>query len=215
MSATSIDLFLFASSLASASPVGSFGVRAARSGHRAPMGTWVDPGSNEQRDDAVVALAKRGVVLLGESHDQPEHHRWQLYTITALFSHRPDMVLGFEMFPRRVQPVLDRWSRGELNEAAFLREVDWPRIWGFDAELYLPLFHFARMHRLPMLALNVDRETNRRVAEQGLAVPSSEREDVGDPALASSSYRDRLFESFKKHPAGGEGASAGSPTSSR
>ena len=116
MSATSIDLLLFASTLASASPVGSFGVRAAHSGHRAPMGTWVDPGSNEQRDDAVVALAKRGVVLLGESHDQPEHHRWQLHTIAALFSHRPDIVLGFEMFPRRVQPVLDRWSKGELDE---------------------------------------------------------------------------------------------------
>ena len=36
MSATSIDLFLFASTLASVSPVGSFGVRAAHSGHRAP-----------------------------------------------------------------------------------------------------------------------------------------------------------------------------------
>ena len=121
------------------------------------------------------------------------------------------MVLGFEMFPRRVQPVLDRWSKGELNEADFLREVDWPQIWGFADELYLPLFHFARMHRLPMLALNIDRATNRRVAAQGLAsVPSTEREGVGDPAPASSSYRDRLFEWFKKHPAAGRDARAAS-----
>src|SRR5664279_5766138 len=55
----------------------------------------------------------------------------------ALFSHRPGMVLGFEMFPRRVQPVLDRWSKGELNEADFLRQVDWPQIWGFADTLYL------------------------------------------------------------------------------
>src|ERR1035437_1997131 len=211
MSATSIDLFLFASTLASASPVGSLGVRAAHSGHRAPMGTWVDPGSNEQRDDAVVALAKRGVVLLGESHDQPEHDRWQLYTITALFSHRPDMVLGFEMLPRRVQPVLDRWSKGELDENTFTREVDWAQIWGFAEELYMPLFHFARMHRLPMLAINIDRTTNRQVAAQGLAsVPGNEREGVGDPAPASSSYRDRLFEWFKKHLAAGQDARAAS-----
>jgi uncharacterized iron-regulated protein len=127
MSTTSIALFLFASALASASAVASFGVRAAHSARRVPMGTWVDPGSNEQRDDAVVALAKRGVVLLGESHDQPEHHRWQLHTITALFNHRPDMVLGFEMFPRRVQPVLDRWSKGELDETTFLRGRDFHR----------------------------------------------------------------------------------------
>ena len=211
MSATSIHLFLFASSLVSASPGGPLGDRAPESGRRVPVGTWVCPGSDEKRDDALVALAKRGVVLLGESHDQAEHHRWQLHTIAALFSHRPDMVLGFEMFPRRVQPVLDRWSKGELNETAFLREVDWPQIWGFADELYLPLFHFARMHRLPMLALNIDRATNRRVAAQGLAsVPSTEREGVGDPAPASSFYRDRLFEWFKKHPAAGQDARAAS-----
>ena len=211
MSATSIDLFLFASTLASASPVGSFGVCAAHSTRRVPMGTWVWPGSNEKRDDVLITLAKRAVVLLGESHDQAEHHRWQLHTITALFSHRPDMVLGFEMFPRRVQPVLDRWSKGELSESDFLREVDWAQIWGFAAELYLPLFNFSRMHRLPMLALNIDRATNRRVAAQGLAsVPSTEREGVGDPVPASSFYRDRLFEWFKKHPAAGQDARAAS-----
>jgi len=211
MSATSIHFFLFASGFASASPVGSLGVRAAQAHRRVPVGTWVYPGSNEKRDDVLVALTKRGVVLLGESHDQAEHHRWQLHTIAALFSYRPDMVLGFEMFPRRVQPVLDRWSKGELDETTFLREVDWPRIWGIAEELYLPLFHFARMHRLPMLALNVDRATNVRVAAQGLVtVSQSEREYVGDPAPASSSYRDRLFEWFKKHPAAGEKARADS-----
>jgi hypothetical protein len=30
------------------------------------VGKWVCPGSNEQRDDAVAALADRGVVLLGD-----------------------------------------------------------------------------------------------------------------------------------------------------
>jgi hypothetical protein len=66
MSATSIDLFLFASSLASASPVGSHSVRATQAHRRVPAGTWVYPGSNEKRDDVIVALAKRGVVLLGD-----------------------------------------------------------------------------------------------------------------------------------------------------
>ena len=160
------------------------------------MGTWIYPGSNEQREDAVVALAKRGVVLLGETHDQAEHHRWQLHTIAALFSHRPDMVLGFEMFPRRVQPVLDRWSKGELNEAEFLREVDWPQI-GASPTSSTCRCSFCPHARLPMLALNIDRATNRRVAAQGLPPCEIEREGVGDPAPASSSYRDRLFEWFK------------------
>jgi uncharacterized iron-regulated protein len=211
MRAISVQWFLFASSLVPASLAGLPGFRAAESGRRVPVGAWVYPASNEKRDDVLAALAKHGVVLLGEQHDDAEHHRWQLHTIAALFSHRPDMVLGFEMFPRRVQPVLDRWCKGELNETTFLREVDWPQIWGIAGELYLPLFHFARMHRLPMLALNVDRATSRRITAQGFDfVPSAEREDVGNPAPASSSYRDRLFAWFKKHPAAGEDARADS-----
>ncbi len=172
-------------------------------------GSWVYPGSNEKHDDVFAALARRGVVLLGETHDKAEHHRWQLHTIAALFGRRPDMVLGFEMFPRRVQPVLDCWSKGELDETAFLREVNWPQIWGVADDLYLPLFHFARMHRLPVLALNVDRATSRQVAAQGFAsVPRAEREGVGDPVPASASYRDRLFEWFKQHPGAGRHARA-------
>jgi uncharacterized iron-regulated protein len=194
-----------------ASPVGPLSVNAAERGGCVPVGVWIYPGRNEQPDDVLAALARRGVVLLGESHDEAEHHRWQLHTIAALVSRRPDMVLGFEMFPRRVQAVLDRWSKGELNEADFLREVDWTEIWGTDAEFYLPLFHFARMHRLPMLALNVDRTISQRIAAQGLAaIPNGEREGVGDPAPASPAYRDHLFEMFKKHPSVDEGASSDS-----
>ena len=179
-----------------------------------PAGAWVAPGG-ARVENVPAALAARSVVLLGESHEDAEHHRWQLHTVAAMFGHRPDMVLGFEMLPRRVQPVLDRWSNGELSEAAFLRELDWPEIWGHDAELYLPLFHFARMHRLPMLALHVDRATSRRVAAAGLAaVPRAEREDVGEPAPASADYRDRLLEIFRKHPSGSARRRAPIPNSS-
>jgi uncharacterized iron-regulated protein len=175
------------------------------------IGAWFDPRRSEELKDAIAMLETHNVVLLGETHNEPDDHRWQLHTIETLLSLRPEMVLGFEMFPRRVQPVLDRWSRGELNETAFLDEVDWPRIWGFDPQLYLPLFSFARKHRLPMVALNVDRETNRRVAIQGpAATPQVDREDVGDPAPASPRYRERLFEWFKRHPAGGESAAVNS-----
>jgi uncharacterized iron-regulated protein len=88
-----------------------------------------------------------------------------------------------------------------LDEASFLSDIDWPRIWGFDPELYLPLFRFVQANRVPVVALNVDRETTRRVGAEGFGtVPVGEREGVGDPAPASSGYRDRLSAWFKRHP---------------
>jgi len=203
MRATQICLILIAAALLFGSPIELPGALAAESRVCVPAGAWVIPGSEVGQKGVFKNLAKHDVVLLGESHDEAEHHRWQLDTVAALFGYRPDMVLGFEMFPRSVQSVLDRWTKGELDETAFLREVDWQQIWGFDPKLYMPLFHFARMHRLQMLALNVGKETNRRVAQRGLAALGSEREGVGIPAAASSSYRGRLFESFKAHPVEG------------
>jgi uncharacterized iron-regulated protein len=156
-----------------------------------------------------VALAARAaesrVVLLGESHEVEEHHRWQLQTLAALHAHHPSLVLALEMFPRRVQPALDRWVAGELDEVAFLRESDWRNAWGYDASLYLPIFHFARMNRIPMVGVNVERSLVSAVGDRGLAaISAAEREGVGDPALALTAYEDDLFESWRVHLPPGE-----------
>ena len=148
-------------------------------------------------DDA----ARRDVVLLGEQHDAADHHRWQLHTLAALHALRPDMVIGFEAFPRRVQPVLDRWVVGELDSATFLAEVQWEKVWGFPAPLYLPLFEFARIHAIPMLALNVERDLPRAIGAEGWSgVSAARKEGVSRPAPASLEYRAALFETYRLHP---------------
>lgn len=175
-------------------------------------GQWAVPergGAKAQPADKTLAeLSTQQAVLLGETHDNPEHHRWQLHTIAGLHALRPHMVLGFEMFPRRVQPVLDDWTAGRLDDATFLGRSEWQRVWGYDFHLYLPILHFARMHRIPMLALNVERRLVDRVSEEGwAAVPPAEREGVTDPAPAGESYVARLYQSYLDHqPTGGHHA---------
>jgi hypothetical protein len=157
----------------------------------ASPGLWLRVPAGEKVPRLVIfdELAKKSTILLGETHDNADHHRWQLNTIAALHSRVDKVVLGFEMFPRHLQAVLDRWVRGELSERAFLVAVDWERIWGFDARHYLPLFHFARMNGIPMIALNVDRKLVTKVGAEGWdAVPLQEREGLSDPAPASSAY---------------------------
>jgi uncharacterized iron-regulated protein len=181
------------------------GTMAANAHDACPVpGAWVavSDGGRSVRPDDVVSdeLARRRVVLLGENHDDAEHHRWQLHTIAALHARQPRLALGFEMFPRRVQPVLDRWSAGELTEEQFLTRSDWGNVWGHDPQLYMPIFHFARMHRIPMIALNVERSLVRRVGAEGWdAVPPAEREGVGDPAAAPAPYVSFLYDSYLTH----------------
>ena len=146
-------------------------------------------------------MARRDIVLLGEQHDDAGHHQWQLQTLAALHVLRPQMVIGFESFPRRVQPVLDRWIAGELTVKQLLEQTGWEKIWNFPPELYLPLFQFARINRIPMVALNVERTLPEAVANQGWdAIPAAQKEDVSRPAPASNAYQDFLFDVFKAHP---------------
>jgi hypothetical protein len=185
--------------------------------HCVPPGVWVEPTAAGPRavgaDPLLAAAARRPVVLLGERHDSAAHHRWQLATLEALHARRPRMLLGLEMVPRRLQPVLDRWVAGHLEESTFLAAVEWERVWGFDPNLYLPILRFARARRLPLLALNVDRDTVRRVRAVGFdAVPPEQREGVGRPAPPTPAYRDQLQAAWLAHrPSGTGGASADAP----
>ena len=167
-----------------------------------PVGAWTVPGGGGIATPEILARAATAqVALLGESHDNADHHRWELQTVAALAALHPKLVLGFEMFPRRVQAALERWVAGELNEKEFLKASDWSRVWSYDAGLYLPLFHFARLNRIPMLALNVERDFVRAVGAKGLAAaPPEKREGVSDPAGASEAYLARLFHAYAEHP---------------
>jgi uncharacterized iron-regulated protein len=167
----------------------------------APFGRWTIPGgASISEADVIARAARRSVVLLGEMHDNADHHRWQLQTLAALHAAHPDMVIGFEMFPRRVQKALDQWVAGELSESQFLAASEWNAVWSTDANLYMPLFHFARMNRIPMVALNIDTRLRRAVAAKGLSgVPENEREGITAPAAPSQSYLDYLLPIYAEH----------------
>lgn len=166
-----------------------------------PPGGWSDASARPlNAADLLRRAATAPAVLLGERHDSADHHRWQLHTLAALHAFNPDLAVGMEMFPRSVQPVLDRWSAGQLTEAELLRDTNWPKVWGYDARFYLPILHFARMNRLPVIALNVDRGLVSRTAREGwAAIPAAEREGVGDPAPPPPSYTKRLREAMAAH----------------
>jgi uncharacterized iron-regulated protein len=150
--------------------------------------------------EIVTEMAKRDIVLLGEQHDEPDHHYWQLQTLAALHAVRPAMAIGFESFPRRVQPVLDSWIAGELTTRQFLQRVEWEKVWSFPPELYVPLFEFARVNRIPMIAINVERTLTKAVSDKGWdALPEAQKEGVSRPAPASPSYENVLFEVFTQH----------------
>ncbi|MCG6656605.1 PDZ domain-containing protein [Halomonas campisalis] len=165
-------------------------------------GEWRQPGGERLSPAELFSdLAEQDVVLLGEQHDRMDHHRWQLSTLAGLHARRPDLVIGLEMLPREAQPALDAWVAGELDEQAFLDESNWRTAWGFDPALYFPILHFARLHRVPLQAVNITPELRGRLVNEGWeAVPEAERFAISAPAEPPEAYRERLAEVYEQHP---------------
>lgn len=169
-------------------------------------GQWLS-GMGQPLDSSTLMaeLAERRVVLLGEQHDRLAHHRWQLHTLAGLHALRPQMVIGLEMLPREAQPALDAWAAGELDETGFLEASKWDSAWGFDPGLYLPILHFARMQRIPLVALNVLPSLRKRLVEEGWETVSEEqRFAITPPAAPSEAYRAVLANVFNQHPGEGD-----------
>jgi len=159
-------------------------------------GHWVDALSGEERTHRLVMqdMAQKQVVLLGETHDRYDIHRWQGHTCASLLALRDDLAVGFEMFTRRLQPVLDEWVDGKLDADAFLERVEWGQVWGFPADLYWPIFHFCREFRVKMLALNCRRDLVTRVGKESWdAIPEAERDGLTPARPASLAHREHLL----------------------
>ncbi|MBK0329232.1 ChaN family lipoprotein [Rhodobacteraceae bacterium F11138] len=160
-------------------------------------GTWISPrdGNALSHSDVIFAASKSRVVLLGEQHDRADNHRWQMHVAAGLLAHRTDIVMGFEMFPARLTPVLQEWSKGELSEATFIERSEWNDVWRFDPELYMPIFRFCRDHSIPMIGLNCHRGLVSEVGKDGWdAIPEAQREGITPAVPATPEYRQYLFD---------------------
>ncbi|MCQ9617515.1 ChaN family lipoprotein [Paenalcaligenes niemegkensis] len=161
-----------------------------------PRASWLDPATGEAllQADLMHELSQQQAVMIGESHDIAEIHRWQLSVCTYLHLLQPNLAIGFEMFPRRLQPVLDNWVDGILDTASFIDQSEWHKVWGFDPAIYLPIFHFCRQQRIPMLALNCRRSLVTEVGKLGWdAIAEADRDGLSPAASATDSYRHYLY----------------------
>lgn len=151
----------------------------------------------------IAAMAdKTRWVLVGESHDNPWHHQAQAKVIEALVARGRDVIVGFEMFTRPIQPKLADFSMGWQTDEQFIKESEWKSQWGFDYLLYKPIFDMIRQHRLPMVGLNVPRDWVRRVGKDGYsALTADERAQLpGDLDLTNADHRNIFTALMGGHP---------------
>jgi uncharacterized iron-regulated protein len=149
------------------------------------------------------AVAGADVVYAGETHDQFQDHLAQLEALKALNAARGEKVaVGFEMLNFTLQPILDAYASGAISEAEFLKQADWQKEWGFDFNLYKPIFDFIREHKLRALALNLPKRIVSKIARVGLDGLTPEEKAMlpeGMQVTTNARYIAYVRETFEGH----------------
>lgn len=155
-------------------------------------------------------MATSRFLYVGESHDNMAMHDIQLRVIQALYEKDKNMAVGLEMLPVGTQPVLDRWSQGQLSEEDFIREVQWYIFWNMNFGYYRKIFDFAKENKIPLFALNVPRDIITKIRLKGWeGLSEEEKLLVPRPDLSSEDHKTlirTIFESTEiPHQMKGEG----------
>ena len=128
-------------------------------------------------DEVTARAATARFVLLGETHDNPDHHRLQARLVEAAASDGRAPLLVWEMIGRDRQGDLDRGlATGDADAVA--EAVDCAAPGGPEWSMYRPIAAAALAAGLPMRAAGLERELVRGLAMQGAAVPGV---DLSEP----------------------------------
>ncbi|MDJ0803450.1 MAG: ChaN family lipoprotein [Desulfobacterales bacterium] len=122
-------------------------------------------------DEMLADLAQVQVVFVGEVHTNAAHHDIQARIIQALQDRHAELSVGMEMFDHRYDPVLAQWSAGDLDRETFIQKTHWyvrRAGWGFDFELYAPIFETIRENRIRLVGLNVPGWIPSKISRGGL-----------------------------------------------
>ena len=123
-----------------------------------------------EAEAVVAALATARFVLLGEKHDNADHHRIQAWLLARLIARGRRPAAALEMLTGAREKALNDYLAAHPGDAAGIgpalawAETGWP-----DWALYQPIAEAALDGGAPILAANLPRETIRALAREGVA----------------------------------------------
>jgi uncharacterized iron-regulated protein len=134
--------------------------------------------------ELVDRLALTSRLIVGEQHDNRDHHELQLWLLRSLGEQRPQGSLLLEMLTPDQQPRVDEVRQASTPPADLPGALAWQS--GWDWELYGPIVRFALAQPYPLLAANLDTLEVRAVYAKPPALSGSRSN--------ASSVRDELLE---------------------
>jgi uncharacterized iron-regulated protein len=152
-------------------------------------------------EEVISDIEDRDVIYVGESHASFGDHKLQLAVIQGLVGRGHKVAVGMEMFEPVSNEALGEYVRGETGEKEFLLESKYFESWSMNYNLYREILGYAREAGVPVVGLNQDKATVRKVSISGIGSLSAEELEGIPPEidLTDEEYRESLEEVFGQH----------------
>ncbi|MDZ3995380.1 ChaN family lipoprotein [Pseudomonas sp. Teo4] len=122
-------------------------------------------------EQLVQRLADAPRVIVGEKHDNPDHHALQLWLLRAVQTQRPQGSLLLEMLQPDQQPRVDAVQQQAQLPQDLAKALAWEDGWDWD--LYGPIVREALQAHVPLLAANLSPEQMRQAYRQPQPLPGT------------------------------------------
>ena len=149
------------------------------------VGRIYDPRAKGFVDEGALSAAVAGAdfVLLGEVHDNVDHHLLQARLLRAVLASGKRPALAFEMLTADQQPAVDAaLARAPKDPDALAKAVDWKHSRWPPFEEYRPIIAAGLEAGLPIVGANLPRDAMHAIVMKG--------ESALDPALREKLARD-------------------------
>ncbi len=118
-------------------------------------------------------LSHYDAILLGETHDNPQHHVLQARIIDVLIQQKPDIAI--EMLNQNQQEAITTFQiqKNPITDE-FAKVVSWEKTGWPEWSLYRPVFKSTIKNNLNIIAANMSSKQIRKVIKQGAKVLTPE-----------------------------------------
>jgi uncharacterized iron-regulated protein len=133
------------------------------------------------RQTLISRLAGADFILLGEQHENSDHHRLQAGVLRSLLAAGRMPAVAFEMFTVDDAPAIEHHLRKAPGDAAGLGDaVNWNRRGWPDWRVYQPIAEAALSAQLPIVAADLPENLLKQISKEGLnALESRVRSKLG------------------------------------
>jgi len=135
-----------------------------------------EPGTLQRPADAVLwrSIAEADVIYIGETHDRPADHAYQLRLVRGMVRRQMDFAVGWEMFDQTQQGSLDAWDRGLISRQQLFQATGFDRRWAVYSPFYAKVLQTVKRARQENVALNAPPNLVKKIA-RGQNVSSQEK----------------------------------------